>query len=156
MPGDQKLNTTERVFARDLETQASDPPELATTKRATDHAVVTAVPPARGKPSMFSSDEAAVEERLAAYGAVDSLAYTMGKVGGLLEDCVACFRPSMKPCCHTACVANNGDGIAYTRNGQATPVSRTCYARHRCMYCEHAMPRHKMASDSPPLLQRCL
>ena len=85
MPTGAPMSTTSRVFASDLETSSSQPcpPELETTKRAAEHAMLTAVPPAAvRRPSMYSSSGTVagnVESRLATYGAPETLAYTLGR-----------------------------------------------------------------------------
>ena len=85
MPTGAPMSTTSRVFASDLQTSSSQPcpPELETTKRAAEHAMLTAVPPAAvRRPSMYSSSGTVagnVESRLATYGAPETLAYTLGR-----------------------------------------------------------------------------
>jgi hypothetical protein len=79
IPGDEKLTTTNRVFARDLGEEPPLPAEIATTKREAEYKTrVSPAPSPIKKPSMFSGGS--VEERLETYRTPDALAFTMGKV----------------------------------------------------------------------------
>ena len=85
MPTDVPMGTTARVFATDLAEGIPAPPEeLATTKRATEHAMLTSQPPAIvKKPSLYSGSN--LESRLATYGSPGALAYSLGRTAPMEE-----------------------------------------------------------------------
>ena len=78
MPTGTPMGTTARVFATDVGVIPSPPNELATTKRATEHAMLTSQTPVIvKKPSMYSG--ANLESRLETYGSPGKLTYTLGR-----------------------------------------------------------------------------
>mmetsp|Transcript_37553 Transcript_37553/g.83620 ORF Transcript_37553/g.83620 Transcript_37553/m.83620 type:complete len:219 (-) Transcript_37553:362-1018(-) len=84
VPNDTKLNTTERVFARDLGASTSGS-DLQTTKRVMETTVLSTPAPAPPrKPSMYSGKN--LEERLQTYGTPAKVHYPLGDTLGTAQD----------------------------------------------------------------------